>query len=146
MQIINTTVMTDNKIMRLIVAAIITLALCIPLAIGAVHLYRAYRVADVISDEAAQDNVERFMTGAYTGYRELTEEEKDLFRDTYKGDEKLDPMSVATQVVAGINYRFACTDQNDGEYVVTIYKPLPGHGDPSVTSVEPRPAGEQPIQ
>lgn len=56
----------------------ITLVVCFALGFGALYLYRAYRIADVVTDEASQDNISRFMTGAYTDYRVLTEEEFEL--------------------------------------------------------------------
>ncbi len=69
--------------------------------------------------------------GAYTQQRDLTPEELDLFRNTMK-DDAYTPYSVATQVVAGINYRFCCKGP-DGDVVVTIFKPL--NDAPRVTEI-----------
>lgn len=132
----------ERKFSRIVVVCSMALAVCLALGIGALYLYRAYRIADVVTDEALQDNISRFMTGAYTGYREMTLEENTIFLDAYKAADKLHPWTVSTQVVAGINYRYACTDENGEEYVVTIYKPLPNQGEPRVTGVEPRLARE----
>jgi len=76
------------------------------------------------------------LCGGYTAYRTLDEQEVKLFCETYKGDIELEPYKVATQVVAGTNYRFKCKDPQKKIYIVTIYQPLPGQGDAEVTSVE----------
>ena len=75
-----------------------------------------------------------------------------MFRSaTGDGDVAYTPLSVSTQVVAGTNYRFYCrfedtsdgiqrkaADEGDkyGYCQVTIFKPLPGRGEPTVTSIE----------
>lgn len=132
----------NESFMKKYISVIITAVVCLLLGVGAWYLYRAYIVADIVSDEAAEDERSRFMAGAYTGYRELADEEEKLFDEVCRLEEHLVPRSVSTQVVAGLNYRFACTDGKDEEYVVTIYKPLPGHGEAKVTCVEPRRARE----
>ena len=49
---------------------------------------------------------------------------------------------MATQVVAGTNYRFVCKAREKGrrgkrfDAVIVIYKPLPGQGEPRITSIE----------
>lgn len=73
----------------------------------------------VSKDEPAR---QKPMCGAYTQQRDLTPEELNLFRHTLN-DDRYTPVSVATQVVSGINYRFFCNGP-DGDVVVTIYKPL----------------------
>lgn len=50
-----------------------TAAVCIALGVTAVCLYRSYRIADIISDEAAQDDMNRFTTAAETYYSEYFE-------------------------------------------------------------------------
>lgn len=75
--------------------------------------------------------------GAYTQYRSLEENERQLFTDVIGRERNLTPTAVSTQVVAGINYSFLCRDAEDKEYKVVVYQPLPGQGEPSVTSVEP---------
>lgn len=79
---------------------------------------------------------ERYMTGAYGDYHELDDEAKQLFADTYDDTLVLTPQSVATQVVAGLNYRFVCTDPEGQVVRVVIYQPLPGQGPARVTHVE----------
>ena len=84
------------------------------------------------------------LCGGYTEAREPGDEEYQLFRevtDTVEGM-TFTPLSVQTQVVAGINYRFYCRfsdgseEHSPGHCYLTIYKPLPGQGDPSISSIE----------
>ena len=78
------------------------------------------------------------MVGAYTNYRDVTQEEKALFNDTYKGEVRLTPLKVMTQVVAGTNYRFLCKDEKDSHYEVVIFRALPAYGgNAEVKSVSP---------
>ncbi len=52
------------------------------------------------------------------------------------------PMNVATQVVAGTNYRFLCkAKEMNGEgkkyyAAIVIHLPLPGQGEPRLLSIE----------
>ena len=82
----------------------------------------------------------RQLCGGYSEQREPTEEEMELFRSvTGTEDMVFTPLSVATQVVAGINYRFWCRYQEGeigGHCTVIIFKPLPGRGEPSLRSIE----------
>ena len=73
------------------------------------------------------------MVGGYTEQRDLTEDEKILFEQTYKDELQLSPVSVAIQIVAGINYRFICKTEENRNYEVIIYKPLRGNA--TVSSV-----------
>lgn len=66
------------------------------------------------------------VVGGYTDYRELSYEDKALFAKAYKGDIKLTPQSVATQVVAGLKYKFVCKDGSGKKYLVTIFQNLSG--------------------
>ncbi len=66
------------------------------------------------------------VVGGYTDYRELSDEDKALFAKAYRGDVKLTPQSVATQVVAGLKYKFVCKDENGKECMVTIFQNLSG--------------------
>ena len=92
------------------------------------------------------------LMGGYTQQRELAEQEMEMFRQvTGSGNIIYTPLSVSTQVVAGMNYRFYCRfedtvdgvqrkDADDSEKYgycwVTIFKPLPGQGEPRLTSIE----------
>lgn len=44
------------------------------------------------------------------------------------------PEKVSTQVVAGTNYRFVCSDGGDA-LVVSVFEPLPGRGAPEISGV-----------
>lgn len=94
------------------------------------------------SSELVSSSATNAIVGSYSGYRELSEDEKSFFEEVVKGyaKELFNPERVSTQVVAGINYRFLCS-MKDGEVtskvIVTIYKPL--SGDPKITSVEEAP-------
>lgn len=80
------------------------------------------------------------IAGGFTRQRELSETEMELFRYvTGEGDTVFTPLSVSTQVVAGTNYRFWCRYeglQKSGHCWITVFKPLPGQGDPQLTSIE----------
>jgi len=68
---------------------------------------------------------EQPVCGGYSDYREPMPDEVAFFESTYAGAPKLKPEAVATQVVAGTNYRFRCVDNNGERYEVTIFVPLP---------------------
>lgn len=84
------------------------------------------------------------LAGGYSKPRTPDADEKALFESLTDGLEgvKYKPLNVATQVVAGTNYRFVCQGRETArkgrkfDAVITIYKPLPGQGEPRVTSVE----------
>ena len=80
------------------------------------------------------------LCGGFTDQREPSEEEVELFKSvTGESGMTFTVLSVSTQVVAGINYKFWCRyqDKDDsGHCWVTVFKPLPGQGDPKVLSIE----------
>ncbi len=82
------------------------------------------------------------MAGAYTEQRELTAEDKALFEEVMAKQENgktYEAVSVATQVVAGTNYRFAVKVTQDGktsDAFVVIFQPLPGQGDAEFVAEE----------
>lgn len=84
------------------------------------------------------------MTGGYTEQRPLSEQEQALFHQVTQGltGVAYTPESVATQVVAGINYRFVCKartvtlDHETYQAEVTVYQPLPGQGEARITSIK----------
>ena len=86
----------------------------------------------------------RPLCGGYTEEREPSMEEYQLFREITDSMEGMSftPLTVQTQVVAGINYRFYCRfsdgseEYSPGHCWLTIFKPLPGQGEPKVTSLE----------
>ena len=96
---------------------------------------------------SASDSTSTNQVGGYSESRRLTDREKELF-DEYVariGDVEYEALNVATQIVAGTNYRFLCKAREikaDGKRgkkfyaVVVLYRPLPGPGEPRVTSIE----------
>lgn len=72
------------------------------------------------------------MCGAYSEQRKPTEEEVAMFNGVMT-EQGYTPNTVATQVVAGLNYRFYCTAPDGADCIVTIYKPL--QGAPSLSSI-----------
>lgn len=71
------------------------------------------------------------IVGGYTQQRNLTKQDKQLFKNTYKGKDKLTPISVSTQVVNGTNYKFICKDKHGKKVTVIIYQSLPHMGSKS---------------
>ena len=97
-----------------------------------------------ITTFVSQVRKEEKLCGGYSETREPDVEEYDLFREL---TDKMDgmsftPLTVQTQVVAGVNYKFYCRfsdgseEYSPGHCYLTIYKPLPGQGEPSITSIE----------
>lgn len=78
----------------------------------------------------------KYLCGAYSDCRSLTEQDVQLFESVYSYDLKLKPQSVATQVVAGTNYKFVCTDALANDILVYVFKPLPNRDKPRVTGIE----------
>lgn len=77
---------------------------------------------------------EKMLCGGYTQQHELSDEDIALFRAVV-GEGTYTPLTVATQVVAGLNYRFCCSKSSDTKkYFITIYKPL--QGDPVISSIQ----------
>lgn len=81
--------------------------------------------------------------GGYTQQRPLDDAERALFRSVTAGMTGVSytPESVATQVVAGMNYRFVCTATSTTlqpetyRAEIIVYRPLPGQGDPKITKI-----------
>lgn len=107
-------------------------------------LYAVLLLASCGNGTSRLSTEEEQLCGGYSESREPTDEEYQLFRsvtDTVQGM-AFTPLTLQTQVVAGINYRFYCrfSDGSEkyspGHCYLTIFKPLPGRGNPSITSVE----------
>lgn len=80
------------------------------------------------------------IVGGWTGFHKPTIENLEVFKQALKGyvGVKYNPTAVATQVVAGTNYRFKCTasippSEIVYEAIVEIFKPL--KGDPHVVKI-----------
>lgn len=82
------------------------------------------------------------VVGGYTEFRPLYADDSLLFAQVMADYSylKVSPKNVATQVVAGMNYKFAVemTEPNGNmvEAIVSVFKPLPGQGEPQMISVE----------
>ncbi len=125
---------------RRIVLACTSLALTLGLAAcGAASSTPASSAAPAASG-AGSSSVR--LAGGYTEQRPLTEEDTALFESVMAGasaDRSYEPVSVATQVVAGKNYRFAVKVTENGEtkeVFITIFQPLPGKGEAEFVSEE----------
>ena len=87
------------------------------------------------------------VVGGYSKTRKITSDEEALFHQataTLQGAE-YEPQNVATQIVAGTNYRFLCKarllDQNGKKgkryyAVIVIHKPLSAEEPPRILSIE----------
>ena len=85
--------------------------------------------------------------GGFSEPRKLTNTEEALFEKYIAkiGDMEYEPINVATQVVAGTNYRFLCKGrevQADGKRgkkfyaAIVLHRPLPDRGEPRILSIE----------
>lgn len=90
---------------------------------------------------------EKSQVGGFESQRRIKSEEKALFEQTtaHITDVEYKPMNVATQIVAGTNYRYLCKARridNEGKRgkrfyaAIVIHKPLPGQGEPKIISIE----------
>ena len=90
----------------------------------------------------AAGKTDEMLMGGFTEQRPLTAEDSAVFATATKDYAylKLAPLSVATQVVAGMNYLFLCTtsgfNRPPTETLVKIFKPLPGRGEPELIVME----------
>lgn len=86
------------------------------------------------SDSPVQDPAEHEqLCGGYTEQRALTAEDLALFNETVDTAQMAyTPVSVATQVVSGMNYKYFCSYSDPasgktGNCWIIIYKPLQGN-------------------
>ena len=85
---------------------------------------------------------EEMLAGGFSEQRPLTAEDSAVFAAATKDYAYLGlkPLSVSTQVVAGMNYLFVCEMKAIGgpatQTNVKIFKPLPGRGEPEMVVVE----------
>ena len=90
----------------------------------------------------AAGKTDEMLMGGFSEQRPLTAEDSAVFAAATKDYAylKLAPLSVATQVVAGMNYLFLCTtsgfNRPPTETLVKIFKPLPGRGEPELIVME----------
>lgn len=82
--------------------------------------------------------------GGYSKTRRLSDAEREMFTTVTSSIEGVEysPMNVATQVVAGTNYRFLCkARETKGSHkrfyaAIVIHQPLPGQGEPHLLSIQ----------
>ena len=90
----------------------------------------------------AAGKTDEMLMGGYSEQRPLTAEDSAVFVAATKDYAYLNltPLSVSTQVVAGMNYLFLCEMKAFGgaavQTNVKVFKPLPGRGDPELIVVE----------
>jgi flavodoxin len=92
--------------------------------------------------DLATGKTEEMLAGGFSEQRPLTAEDSAVFAAATKDYAYLGlkPLSVSTQVVAGMNYLFVCEMKAFGgpatQTNVKIFKPLPGRGEPEMIVVE----------
>lgn len=102
-------------------------------------------------DDSSNSEDDGGFSGGYSESKELSKADSVLFEEVTKNFTEytlLDPESVAIQSVAGINYKFLCSMQLDGDSVkvyVTIFEPLPGEGKPQITEIVEVNSDKEPI-
>lgn len=90
---------------------------------------------EIISDECIE--------GGWTSHHEPDEDAMQVFSEALRGFArvKYTPITVATQVVAGINYCFLCDamtlakEPKKFHVYVYVFRPLPGQGEPYITDI-----------
>jgi len=85
------------------------------------------------------------LCGGYTELHELSDDDMHLFHKIM-GETFFTPLSVATQVVAGLNFRFWCrydniTADSPSHCFITIYKPL--QGNPVISGIQNEDGGPE---
>ena len=92
--------------------------------------------------DLATGKTEEMLVGGFSEQRSLTAEDSAVFAAATKDYAYLGlmPLSVSTQVVAGMNFLFVCEMKAFGgpatQTNVKIFKPLPGRGEPEMIVVE----------
>lgn len=95
-----------------------------------------------VESAVAETNVS---CGGYTAFRAVTPADLDVFEKAMKPimGVQYKPLSVATQVVAGINYKFVCDmiiisaePFSAGVAIVTIFESLDKSVEPRVTAIQ----------
>lgn len=80
----------------------------------------------------------------YSGYREPDMSEYLFFREVTDNVEGMSftPLNVRTQIANGVNFKYYCRfsggtgEDSPGHCDLTIFRPLPGQGEPEITSIE----------
>lgn len=98
----------------------------------------------VSCDQIFNPSPKQAVVGGYSEAHKLSDEERALF-DSVAAEiagVKYEPINVATQIVAGVNYRFLCKGKEQERRgkkfyaVIVVHKPLPNAGEPRIISIE----------
>ena len=96
----------------------------------------------LVGGQVETGKTEEMLAGGFSEQRPLTAEDSAVFAAATKDYAYLGlmPLSVSTQVVAGMNFLFVCEMKAFGgpatQTNVKIFKPLPGRGEPEMIVVE----------
>ena len=90
----------------------------------------------VLPVEIKEDNVDRLTAGGWSDQHDLSPEEVVVFRKAMEGlcGVMYEPLSVATQIVEGVNYRYICKSTTvtnpprESHAMVYIHQALPCYG------------------
>lgn len=95
-----------------------------------IKLLNSLSLVDSSCDKGTEGTQRNFIAGSYGAYHLVTEEEKEIFKSAMNlAGVVYEPLAVATQLVAGRNYRFVCNAKavysQDISYLalVTIFQP-----------------------
>lgn len=100
--------------------------------------------AEQTTATAQQESDKKMLAGGYGNERAVSAEELAFFNEMTSALKGVvyTPENVATQVVAGKNYRFVCkaetvaAEPKTYQVEIIIYQPLPNHGEPMITSLK----------
>lgn len=112
--------------------------------------FRPFNLKEVIYEEVLPFHVEpanedsEVKTGGWSAFASLTAEDSKIFDIARMGiiGVEYTPYKVAKQIVHGTNYRFFCygrimiPENKEFPAMVNVYAPLPGEGQPIVTTIE----------
>lgn len=110
-----------------------------------IELIHSLNLVDSSLEKLNSGCQEKVAMGAYSIYHAVTEEENAIFRSAMNlVGVDYEPLAVATQVVAGRNYRFVCnakvvsSQENNYLALVTIFQPLPNQepNTPVITDIK----------
>jgi len=98
----------------------------------------ASKLIHKVNDKVNQlyNNNSKTLCGGFSIEQEVDNEASLLFKQVVDSSLHIEPLSVSTQVVSGINYLFECIDTDGKDIEVKIYKPLPGQGQPQLTYIK----------
>lgn len=107
----------------------------------------AFTSCEKVQELISESKTEQQVVGGYTKPHSLSDQEQEIFQraTTSLHGVEYKPMNVATQIVAGVNYRFLCKawrlnekGKRDKRYYATIvvHKPLAADAELQILSIE----------